>query len=112
MYKYKANLLKVIDGDTIDAQIDLGFGIFVNKRIRLWGIDAPEVKTRDMKEKKRGKLAKKRLKSILEQNNGKFSLFSKGFGKFGRCLGEIFIENQSINNLLIEEGLVLEYSGD
>jgi len=112
MYKYGAKLTKIIDGDTIDAEIDLGFGIFVKKRVRLWGINAPETKTRDILEKKKGKKAKKRLKSLLEKNNGQFELISHGFGKFGRCLGEIFIENQSINDLLIEEGLVTKYLGD
>ena len=109
MYKYRAKLLKVVDGDTIDARIDLGFDIFIHERIRLWKIDAPETRTLDLKEKKQGKRAKKRLKELLESKNGEFELLSHGFGKFGRCLGEIFIENQSVNDLLIKEGFVVEY---
>ena len=109
MYQYRAKLIKIVDGDTIDAQIDLGFGIFVKKRIRLYGINAPETRTRDLEEKKQGKKAKKRLKEILNESNGEFLLNSKGFGKFGRCLGEIFIDKLNINSLLINEGLVKPY---
>ncbi len=109
MYFYNAKLIKVIDGDTIDAEIDLGFGIFVKKRIRLYKIDAPETKTRDLNEKKLGIKTKKRLKLIFKQNSNKFHLKSHGIGKFGRCLGEIFINNQNINLLLIKEGLAKEY---
>ncbi len=111
MYKYNAFLIKVVDGDTLDAQIDLGFGIFANKRIRLWRIDAPESRTRDISEKKQGKRTKRRLKSLLKANNGQFTLISHGFGKFGRCLGEIFVNKVNINDLLIKEGLAKEYTG-
>ena len=112
MYKYRATLVRVVDGDTVDAKIDLGFNVSIHERIRLWKINAPETRTRDLQEKKQGKRTKKRLKGLLEANNGKFELISHGFGKFGRCLGEIFIDNQSINNLLIREGLAKEYYGD
>ena len=112
MYKYKATLIKVIDGDTIDAEIDLGFNISLYKRIRLWKIDAPEVRTRNLKEKKQGKKTKNRLKALLKVKNGEFELISHGFGKFGRCLGEIFVDNHNINDLLINEGLAKEYCGD
>ena len=105
-------MLKVIDGDTIDVEIDLGFSVFVHERVRLWKIDAPETRTKDLQEKKQGKKTKKRLKELLKANNGHFELISHGFGKFGRCLGEIFIDNRSINDLLIEEGLAKEYHGD
>jgi micrococcal nuclease len=110
MYSYRANLIKVVDGDTIDAEIDLGFNIKVTKRIRLHNIDAPEVRTSNDLEKKRGKLAKNRLINLLEQNRGLFVLKSHGIGKFGRCLGEIFIENESINEKLLKEGLVTAYN--
>ena len=110
MHYYEAKLVKIVDGDTIDVLIDLGFNIFIKKRVRLYKIDAPETRTRDLKEKKAGLAAKKRLKALLKQNNGKFYLKSHGIGKYGRCLGEIFINNQNINNLLIEEGLAREYS--
>ena len=74
MYEYRAQLIKVIDGDTIDAKIDLGFGISIEKRVRLVGIDAPEVRTLDIDEKSRGKRAKRRLKVIFRENNNKFTI--------------------------------------
>jgi micrococcal nuclease len=112
MYRYKAKLLKIVDGDTIDAEINLGFSILVHKRVRLWKINAPETRTRDLQEKKQGKRTKRRLKELLRANDNHFELISHGFGKFGRCLGEIFIDNRSINDLLIEEDLAKEYYGD
>jgi len=109
MYKYEAFLVKVVDGDTVDAVIDLGFNVSIRERIRLWDINAPETRTRDIKEKILGNKAKKRLKELLRVNKGKFRLVSHGFGKFGRCLGEIFVNEQSINELLLTEGLVKRY---
>ena len=115
MYKYKAKLIKVIDGDTIDAMIDLGFSMWVKKRIRLAGIDTPEIRTRDQEEKKRGFLAKARLTKVLESNGNEFLLISHGVGKYGRCLGELRIaknyirsekyHGKVINEMLVKEGL-------
>ena len=110
MFKYNAKLIRVIDGDTIDAEIDLGFHTFVKKRIRLYKIDAPETRTRDKSEKILGKKAKSRLLEILNSNSGTFVLRSHGIGKFGRCLGEIFINNVSINETLIKEGHASRYN--
>ena len=110
MFTYDAKLIKVIDGDTIDAEIDLGFHVFVRKRIRLYKIDAPEVRTKDLNEKALGKKAKLRLLEILDSNDGHFVLKSYGLGKFGRCLGEIFINNLSINETLIKEEHASRYS--
>ena len=102
MFEYNAKLDRVIDGDTVDAMIDLGFNTWVHKRIRLLGIDAPETRTRDLKEKAQGFATKERLEGLLEAANGMFVLRSHGVGKYGRCLGTIFIEEQNINKLLIE----------
>ena len=110
MFEYNAKLVRVIDGDTIDAEIDLGFHVFVKKRIRLYKIDAPETRTRDKNEKLLGKRAKSRLLEILNSNNGSFVLRSHGIGKFGRCLGEIFVNNLSINEILIKEGHASRYN--
>lgn len=109
MYTYNAKLLKVIDGDTIDALVDLGFDTWKKIRIRLYGIDAWESRTRDLKEKEKGLAAKNRLIEIL---NEEFILVSHGVGKYGRCLGEIFedINSDSINNLLISEGHAIPYN--
>ena len=89
-YLYEAELIRVVDGDTIDAWIDLGFNITVRRRIRLWGINAPETRTLDLEEKREGKLAKARLEDILSINRGSFSVKSIGVDKYGRCLGEIY----------------------
>jgi len=111
MQKYKAKLIRIIDGDTIDAEIDVGFDVFVRKRIRLWGINAPETRSRDKDEVKAGKKTLGRLAAILALANGEFELVTHGDGKFGRCLGEIFVKDhpESVNQVLINEGLAEVY---
>ena len=119
MYTYKATLDRVIDGDTIDVNIDLGFDISVNKRVRFSGINTPESRTRDLEEKKLGLAAKERVKSILNENES-FVIESKEVGKYGRVLGEVFVkivdeveteEEISLNELLKTEGHAVEYHG-
>jgi micrococcal nuclease len=115
MYTYNATVTKVVDGDTIDALVDLGFDTWKQVRIRLNGINSPESRTRDLEEKARGLAAKARLKEILKENKNKFILVSHGVGKYGRCLGEIFIaqgDTFSINDQLITEGHAVEYHGE
>ena len=90
MFEYNATVTRVVDGDTIDAIVDLGFSTFKKVRIRMHGINAPESRTRDLEEKKKGLAAKARLVEMLEENKNEFILVSHGVGKFGRCLGEIF----------------------
>lgn len=109
MYEYNAKLIRVIDGDTIDAIIDLGFNVWVEKRIRLYGIDAPESRTRDLEEKKKGIESKKRLQELIEENKGTFILKSHGVGKYGRCLGTLIIEGSNLNEKLVLEGYAKEY---
>jgi|TARA_R110002012_G_scaffold304257_1_gene507649 micrococcal nuclease len=109
IYEYNASLLRVVDGDTVDALIDLGFSVWAKKRIRLYKIDAPETRTRDLEEKEQGFKTKERLTELLSANDGKFTLISHGVGKYGRCLGTIIINNVDINELLITEGLAKEY---
>jgi len=106
---------KVVDGDTIDADIDLGFDISLTKRIRLAGIDTPECRTRDAYEKKLGLQAKDWLKNRLQ--------FAKDIiirtelpdstEKYGRIIGHLYIngEDVSLNNQMIIEGYALEYDG-
>ena len=119
MYTYKIKLDRVIDGDTIDAYIDLGFKVSVKKRIRFMGINTPESRTRDLEEKARGLAAKDRLKNLLEGANT-IQLKSYGVGKYGRCLGELhidFLDGKdcltlvNVNELLIKEGHAVEYDG-
>jgi len=110
MYKYNAKLDRVVDGDTVDALVDLGFNTWKKVRIRMMGMNAPESRTRDLEEKKLGLAAKARLIEIL--GDGEFTLQSHGVGKYGRCLGEIFRESDvSINRQLINEGHATEYFG-
>ena len=119
MYNYKISVVKVVDGDTIDAEIDLGFDIKVKKRVRFLGMNAPESRTRDLEEKARGLAAKDRVKALLEGCKN-IQLKSHSIGKFGRCLGEIFLDTidgqekltlVSLNELLIREGHAVEYHG-
>ena len=113
MFEYNATVTKVVDGDTIDAMVDLGFGTWKKVRIRMHGINAPESRTRDLEEKKKGLAAKARLIEMLEENENHFILVSHGVGKFGRCLGEIYIKGHdtSLNKQLISEGHGTEYFG-
>jgi micrococcal nuclease len=106
---YNALCVKVIDGDTIDAFVDLGFDLWIKKRIRLFNIEAPETRTKDLEEKQRGRSAKGFLQIILEKNNYEFILLSHGVGKYGRCLGELFIDDINVNKLLIKEGHATNY---
>ena len=132
--EYQCELIKVVDGDTIDCYIDLGFNLKTKKRIRYMGIDTWESRTKDLEEKAKGLLAKARNKALLEQ--GVFKLKSFGTGKFGRVLGEIFVDPEvvgehinecilsadspidldhdgwvSVNDILIEEGHAYPYYG-
>ena len=99
--EYEAELIKVLDGDTIDCYIDLGFNIKIKKRIRYMGIDTWESRTRDLEEKKKGLAAKARNKELLEA--GKFKLISFGTGKFGRVLGEVFVSPDYVGQNITEQ---------
>ena len=113
-YEYTAKLDRVVDGDTCDALIDLGFDTWVKKRIRFKGVDTWECRTRDLDEKKKGLAAKAFTKDLLENSDdGKFALRSHGVGKYGRVLGELFVkgETKSVNDLLLENGHAYEYEG-
>ena len=113
-YEYTAKLDRVVDGDTCDALIDLGFDTWVKKRIRFKGVDTWESRTRNKEEKVKGLAAKAHTKDLLENSDeGKFALRSYGVGKFGRVLGELFVkgETKSVNDLLLENGHAYEYEG-
>ena len=113
MYEYNVTVIKIIDGDTIDVDIDLGFKTVLRKqRIRLFGMDTPESRTRDKEEKKRGLLSKKYLTSKCPIGST-IRLRSHGKGKFGRILGEIFEYNKetSINDEMCNEGYAVPYHG-
>ena len=118
-YIYRGKLERVVDGDTIDALIDVGFDIWIKKRIRYSGIDTWESRTRNLEEKAKGLEAKARNKELLlevSSKSGYFRLKSYGVGKYGRVLGEIFIEDSegkqyNINETLISEGHAYVYEG-
>ena len=112
MYEYKFKLDRVVDGDTIDVVIDLGFSILHKCRVRLLGIDTPESRTRHLDEKARGKLAKDFLSFCLASSDEhiiKTSVDSKG--KFGRVLGTIYCDESNINQLMIDKHHAVEYRG-
>ena len=113
-HNYSAKLIRVVDGDTCDALIDLGFDTWVKKRIRFKGVDTWESRTRNKEEKVKGLAAKAYTKDLLENSDeGKFLLKSHGVGKYGRVLAELFVKGheQSVNQLLIENGHAYEYEG-
>ena len=113
-YEYSAKLVRVVDGDTCDALIDLGFDTWVKKRIRFKGVDTWECRTRDKEEKVKGLAAKAFTKNLLENSDeGKFAVRSYGVGKYGRVLGELFVKGKtkSVNDLLLENGHAYEYEG-
>ena len=113
-YGYSCKLARVVDGDTADAMIDLGFNTWVKKRIRFMGVDAWESRTRNLEEKKKGLAAKEYVKDLLENSDdGKFAIKSHGVGKYGRVLGELFVKGheKSVNELLKENGHAYAYFG-
>ena len=114
MYEYKAEVRRVVDGDTVDVTIDCGFNIHIKERVRLSGIDTPECRTRDLEEKKRGLAAKDRLIEILESFGNRFVIktFIDKKGKFGRLLGELISPDgsQNANQMLLEEGHAVVYN--
>jgi|TARA_B110000483_G_C18199822_1_gene544686 micrococcal nuclease len=114
MYQYFVkNVLKVVDGDTIDVEIDLGFDLTKKERVRLGGIDTPESRTRDLEEKKLGLQAKDYLKSLI-MNADKLIVRTEKDGKFGRMIGYLYMNPEatvSLNQMLIDEGFAWMYDG-
>ena len=118
-YIYKAKLDRVVDGDTVDALIDVGFDIWFKKRIRFKGVDTWESRTRNLEEKALGLKAKARTKELLEKvssKSGYFRIKSYGLGKYGRVLADIFIMDKdgkqwNVNETLISEGHAYVYDG-
>jgi micrococcal nuclease len=116
LYVYRIkSITKVVDGDTIDANIDLGFDISFTKRIRLAGIDSPESRTTNLKEKALGLETKEWLKKTLEDAKDILIKTEKpdSTEKYGRIIGHLFINDQetSLNNQMIDEGYALAYEG-
>ena len=122
MYEYRCNVVKVVDGDTVDVDIDLGFGVWLkDERVRMMGIDTPESRTSDKVEKLFGLAAKEKLKSILGENPVLKTQVNKDGedmkGKFGRILGDFSVYHVATDSwrmateILIEEGHAVPYMG-
>ena len=103
MHEYKVNVLRVVDGDTVDVDIDLGFSAWLKKqRIRLYGIDTPETRTRDLDEKKYGKMATNFLSdTIKDAEVVALRTYKDKKGKYGRILGEIICDGVNINQVMV-----------
>ena len=112
MYEYKCRLIRAVDGDTVECDVDLGFSIVLaRQKIRMAGIDTPESRTRNLEEKKLGLKAKARVKELIPKN---FTMrtYKDAKGKFGRILGEPLTgDGKSVCDILIEEGHARPYSG-
>ena len=109
MYEYRVSIDRVVDGDTVDCWIDLGYNLQIHKRIRFAGVNAPETRTRNKEEKKRGLAAKKWLIDRLEDQD--VEMKSYGSGKYGRILGELYIDDVNINADMVEKGHAVKYDG-
>ena len=119
MYEYRCKVTRVVDGDTVDVDIDLGFGVWMHKeRVRLYGIDTPESRTRDLEEKKYGLIAKEHIKSFMPVGSMQTLVTVKDkAGKYGRILGKFLIYDKktdaqmTINDWMIREHHAVAYHG-
>ncbi len=110
MYEYKATLLRVVDGDTVDCLIDLGFDIHIRERVRLAGLNAPETRTKDLEEKKKGFESKERLETLLNKHTHFVVNTTLIKGKYGRTIGKLYLpDGTDINETLIHEGFAEKY---
>ena len=116
MFEYFCKVNRVVDGDTIDVTVDLGFDIHHSARVRMMGIDTPESRTRNLEEKALGLASKARLKELLKGRKIKIETSKEGKGKFGRILADVIVCNKdgteiNCNQQLIEEGHARPYHG-
>jgi micrococcal nuclease len=119
MFEYQCKIVRVIDGDTTDVDIDLGFGVWMKKqRVRFYGVDTPESRTSDKEEKVYGLMAKEFVKSYLPKGSTQVLRTHKdGVGKYGRILGEFVVydvghdRETTVNQLLIDTYNAVEYFG-
>ena len=115
MYYYKVDILRVVDGDTVDVRLDLGFNVWHKCRVRMVGINAPESRTRDLEEKRYGLAAKEFVKEFVRDKGGSnIVLRTRKYdakGKFGRILGDIIVDNVSMSETMIKEHHAVPYYG-
>ena len=114
LYHYNAEIVRVVDGDTVDALVDLGFDMHSKQRVRLYGINTPECRTRDLVEKAAGLKAKERLKCLLRDNKNRCIVETRldKKGKYGRVLGVLHIDKTNLNKTLVAEGHAKRYYGE
>ena len=112
MYEYNCQVKRVVDGDTIDVILDLGFSVLYKARVRLFGIDTPESRTRDKDEKVRGKMSSRFLKECVSSGDVVIRTELKDSrGKFGRVLGTVMVDGVDINKAMCEAHLAVPYFG-
>ena len=111
MYEYNCKVKRVVDGDTVDVVIDLGFDIHFATRVRLYGMDTPESRTRNKDEKVRGYMSKDFLEEWMEKDDVIIRTRRDKKGKFGRVLGEMIVRGENVNKLMVKECLAVEYYG-
>ena len=115
MYEYKCKITRIVDGDTMDIDIDLGFGVWLHKeRVRIYGIDTPESRTRDLVEKRFGLAAKDFAKKFLLDHDPKVTLVTKEYdakGKFGRILGDFRCKTKMLSQVMVEHHHAVPYYG-
>lgn len=113
MFEYKAIVIKVVDGDTVDVQVDLGFDTFRNVKLRLKGINTPETRTKDTEEKTAGMAAKARLAQLIYGLEVVVKTYKDRSEKYGRYLADIFLDDgRCVNSILLEEGYAKPYNGE
>ena len=113
MFEYRCKILRILDGDTVDVDLDLGFKVVLSKeRVRIAGIDTPESRTRDLEEKKFGLASKERLKQLLGKTAVIRTMKPDSKEKFGRILGDFIVDGKSVSEILIEEGYAVPYQGN
>jgi micrococcal nuclease len=113
LFHYKAKVTRVVDGDTIDCLIDMGFDLHNKQRVRFYGVNTPETRTRDKEEKIAGLAAKEYVKAILKEggNNCVIETRLDKKGKFGRTLGVIYVDGLNLNSALVKDGHAVRYYG-
>lgn len=110
MHEYKAKLLRIVDGDTVDLAVDAGFDIWFNARFRLYGINAAEIRTKNLEEKARGLAAKDWLADKLKDKEIVIQTYKEDKQeKYGRYLAKIFVDGVNLNDLMVQEGFAKVY---
>ena len=114
MYEYRCKILRIVDGDTVDVDIDLGFGIWMHKeRVRIAGIDTPESRTKDLVEKQFGLASKQFVKDLMPIGSQQIIKTEKDkTGKFGRILGDFLIDGKRLTDLMVEANHAVVYNGE